>query len=309
MDSVRQTWAQGGRLLVVLRLTLVGVVTAALTLAIYVKVVGVANGGTAPAPVASGDMRDILSGRPGIRVLFIGNSLTYENSLDKMVHEFAAHDRDAVPIFTYRYAPGGAWLSQAAASAEVRRLLTSVPWSDIVLQEDSHVSDYPAWVDEATIPSGRELEQHMPRDARPVVFETWGYRNGHGYPFDSYGKMQERAQYTALRLQRALGADLAPVGYVFSQALKARPDLSLWLPDSVHPSRAGTYLAAAVFFDVLDRREPTASTYNGGLDPGLARWLREQAQVSVARAEPDGPSRVRLPTIRDDPWSYTSGGQ
>jgi hypothetical protein len=61
----------------------------------------------APARVASGDMRDILSRRPGLRVLFIGNSLTSENSLDKMVHEFAAHAPGAVPIFTYRYAPGG----------------------------------------------------------------------------------------------------------------------------------------------------------------------------------------------------------
>jgi hypothetical protein len=184
----------------------------------------------------------------------------------------------------------------------------TVPWSDVVLQEDSHVSDYPAGVDEATIPSGRDLRQLMLDHSRPLVFETWAYRHGHGYPFDSYSKMQERAQYTAVRLRRALGADFAPVGYAFSQALKARPDLALWQPDAVHPSRAGSYLAAAVFFDVLDRRDPTASSYDGGLNPGLARWLREQAQASVARAEPDGPSRVRLPAIRDDPWFDTSGG-
>jgi hypothetical protein len=42
-------------------------------------------------------MRDIASSRPGIRVLFIGNSLTYANSMPTMVHKFAADDPGGSP--------------------------------------------------------------------------------------------------------------------------------------------------------------------------------------------------------------------
>jgi hypothetical protein len=302
-------WAR--RRLVALRLTAVGALTAVTVLVVLISVVGVGrSGAVAPVNPTSGDMRDIASRRPGLRVLFIGNSLTYVNSLPSMVQEFAAHDPGATPIYDYEYAPGGAWLYQAAASATLWRLLTGHRWNAVVLQEDSHVTDKSGYASMYSVPAARQLDDLIGMSrARPVVYETWGYRNGNIAlsPSDSYPLMQARAQQAALTLRTALRAELAPVGYAWSEALRLDPSADLWQADNVHPSPLGTYLAAAVFYDVLTGRDPISSHYDAGLDPGTAHWLRTVARIAVAQVEPDGPTRPRLPAIRNNPW-FDAGG-
>lgn len=227
-----------------LRLTLVAVITATVTLAVYIQVVGV------PASAVGGDLRAIDSHRPGLRVLFIGNSLTYVNSLAAMVHEFAGDSAGGPPIYTYQYAPGGAWLSQTAASPSLARLLTLHRWSYVVLQENSHIAEERGYSVGNSVPAGRALDELVLRaSARPIVFETWGYRYGdrHLNPADTYSRMQERVQYAAQVLRKSLDAFLAPVGYAWSVSHRADPTLDLWQDDFVHPALPGSYLAAAVF--------------------------------------------------------------
>jgi hypothetical protein len=147
------------------------------------------------------------------------------------------------------------------------------------------------------------------RGTRTVVFESWGYRYGYDYvyPVDSYARMQERLQYAALTLRAALGSGLAPVGSAFSLALTADPYIGLWQPDTDHPTRAGSYLTAAVCYDILSGHDASASRYVAGLSPSLASWLRDVARRAVREGEPGGPGSVRLPAIRDDPWSGSNG--
>jgi hypothetical protein len=287
-----------------LRLTTLGVVTAFITATLYVHLVGF-PARAAAAPVA-GDMRAIDSSRPGLRVLFIGNSLTYVNSLPDMVHELAAHDPGGPPVLTYQYTPGGAWLYQAAASPIVWRLIMGHGWNDVVVQEDSHVSDEYGYAKQYSVPAVLALDALIAHvRATPIVFETWGYRTGNGAlnPLDTYRRMQERAQYAAQVTAGSIDAAVSPVGYAWSLAHRAEPRLNLWGPDMIHPGPAGSYLAAAVFYEVLTGRDPRPSTYTAGLDPATARWLRAVAHVAVVAAEPRGAGRPQLPAIGDDPWS------
>ena len=64
-------------------------------------------------------------------------------------------------------------------------------------------------------------------------------------------------------------------------AATARPPARL--PDGYHPSRAGAYLTACVFYGLLARRDPAESRYTGGLDPAQARWLQGIARESLGR--------------------------
>jgi hypothetical protein len=284
------------------------VVAAVLTIGVYARVAGVPASAQPVSPV-SGDMRDIRSPRAGLRVLFIGNSLTYYNAMTRMVHALAARAPGAEPIFTYQYAPGGHWLSQAVADPALWRLLNQVRWNYVVLQEDSHVSDYHSFAAQMSVPAGRELAALASRNgARTMVFETWGYRSGYDYvyPVDNYARMQERLQYSAQALGGALGAPVAPVGYAFTQAVAASPNLDLWQLDTSHPSESGSYLAAAVFFSLLDNRDPETSTYDAALPPSLARWLRSLAHVALATVE-HGSEGLTLPPILDDPWAGADG--
>lgn len=312
------------RLLIILRLSLVGVITTVVALTAYLKVVGLpASAASAPSPFR-GDLQNIRGLRSGIPVLFVGNSLTYSNSMPHMLQELAAHSPGAIRIAPYQYTPGGGWLGQAAGNLTLRHLLIDTPWTYVVLQEDSHVSDNRGWVDGYTVPAARELLDHVP--AYPIVFETWGYRDGNriAYPRDTYARMQERAQYAAVELMAGLGryTDLAPVGYAFSQALRALPGVNLWQEDGVHPSLAGSYLAASVFFDMIEMRggrRPPRSTYDGGLSQGQAGQLLDLAHSAVMPVEARdshghllpgaGSPSPKLPAIRGNPWSGADGNR
>jgi hypothetical protein len=50
------------------------------------------------APHASGDLALARGDRHGLRVLFVGNSFTFENSMPGLVHQLAAADVGATPV-------------------------------------------------------------------------------------------------------------------------------------------------------------------------------------------------------------------
>src|SRR6267378_2274349 len=53
-----------------------------------------------------------------------------------------------------------------------------------------------------------------------------------------------------------LGAIVVPVGVAWQQAIAKHQDLNLYDKDGSHPSLAGSYLAACVFFCVLYNENP-----------------------------------------------------
>jgi len=52
----------------------------------------------------------------------------------------------------------------------------------------------------------------------------------------------------------------------------------------MHPSRAGSYLAACVFFEVLTGRSPVGDAYTAGLAGAEARFLQGVAHRTVTAA-------------------------
>jgi hypothetical protein len=68
--------------------------------------VGLAKSGIIRSPFfpsAEGDLALAKSDRPGLRVLFFGNSFTYYNEMPAMVHELAAQDHGARPLYSVEY--------------------------------------------------------------------------------------------------------------------------------------------------------------------------------------------------------------
>ena len=87
---------------------------------------------------------------------------------------------------------------------------------------------------------------------------------------------------------------LVPVGAAWWDARRARPGLDLWADDN-HPNRAGSYLAACVFYAEFTGRDPRSSGYSAGLDLADARFLQEQAAATVLAFEELAPGlAVRL---------------
>jgi uncharacterized protein DUF4886 len=230
------------------------------------------------APVPSGDLALARGDRPGLRVLFVGNSFTFKNDMPALVHQLAAGDGGARPMFAVQYTAGGWRLRQAARDDGLAKLLKEVRWDVVVLQEQSQIPSLSLEERQREMsPFAHTLQTKIaPTGAHTILFMTWGYRVGdrRNVPGDSFAAMQLRLErgYSDLGLQ--LGVPIAPVGLAWAEALRRRPELDLWASDGRHPSLRGSYLAACVFYAVLSHREPTGSRFTAGLPQAEARFLQ-----------------------------------
>jgi hypothetical protein len=250
-----------------------------LAISVYAGLVRVGLARNPFGPVAAGDLELAHSSRAGLRVLFVGNSLTFRNDLPSLVHRLGG---TRTPIFAGSFTAPGWQLRQFARDRGLTRLLRDVHWDVVVLQEQSQVPSFSAAdrADEFT-PYVRQLADEIRANgAQPLLFETWAHRTGDrgNVSGDSYAAMQQRVVDGYSEAARASASAVAPVGDAWAKALVRRPQLPLWSSDGTHPSRAGSYLAACVFYGLLTRRSPVGNAFTAGLQPSLARFLQ---RVSV----------------------------
>jgi hypothetical protein len=223
------------------RVALLGVV---LGVVAYVFLIGIPFG-----PRAKGDLELARSVRPGQRVLFVGNSLTYWNSMPSMVRKLAQADPDAPTLFVAQYTAPGWDLTRASKHEGLRDLLDDVAWDTVVLQEKSDVRR----------PQYEALHERVAaRGARTVIFGLWGAA--------TYGDAANWAAY--------LPATVAPVGVAMEAA---RDDPDVGDDGTGHPNEAGSFLMACVFYATLTGRDPHQSRYSGDLDSNTSRRLKALA--------------------------------
>jgi uncharacterized protein DUF4886 len=270
---------------------LVAVAAAGVLLAVPLYI-GLVKAGVLPnpfAPSVEGDLEFARSDRAGLRVLFVGNSLTYENSIPTLVHELAEKDEGAPPIFAVRYTAPSWTLRRASEDEGLAALLEEVRWDVVVLQEHSAIGSRPGRPPEMYLPA-RALDAKVDAaGARTMLFMTWSFRDGApvDVPGENFETMHARLAWGYTYLARDLSAALAPVGLAWAEARRRRPDLDLWASDGRHASLAGSYLAACVFYAMLSGRDPSASHFTAGLNEAEARFLKDVA------------SEVVVPYLRD----------
>jgi hypothetical protein len=228
------------------------------------------------APVAAGELAFAKSDKPGLRVLFVGNSFTFRNDLPRLVSRLSGGR-----IISVSYTAGGWELRYFAEDHELDHLLRDVHWDVVVLQEQSQIPSFAAdYRAREFDPYVRVLAQKIDAvGARPLLFQTWGYRTGdrRNLPADTFAQMQARLAWGYADAARNARAGVAPVGAAWLAALSRRPQLDLWADDGKHPSRLGSYLAACVFYATLTTRNPIGDSFTDGLDKSDARFLQRVA--------------------------------
>jgi len=217
---------------------------------------------------------------PCTRILFLGNSYTYVNDLPST---FARPAGSAGrPVEVSSVANGGETLAEHAAASDSLDAIASRRWTYVVLQEQSETpatwpgrtSMYPAV---RTLAGGIESA-----GATPMLFMTWAHRDGLPTAGQAdYGAMQLQISNAYLAIARELNVPVAPVGYAWSLVRADHPEIGLWADDGSHPSGAGTYLAACVFYAAIFRASPTGLPFDGGLGAGRARILQDEAGRGV----------------------------
>lgn len=259
-----------------------------LVLAVTAAVLLLMTSGFVPNPFAPGPQGEVAaarSDRPGRRILFVGNSFTFFNSMPDLVNRMA-EESGHEDVFIVHYTRPGWSLRQFAGDRGLRGLVEDVAWDDVVLQERSYV---PALEDSRRAsrmdPFAADLHMlNRVAGADTVLFMTWAYRDGDTRTVDgdTFAAMQTRIENAYEEVAGQLPAPVAPVGTAWAEALRRQPSVDLWADDGRHPSPAGSYLAACVFYAVLLDADPRQTSFNGDLPPDEARFLQEVAADVVA---------------------------
>jgi hypothetical protein len=175
---------------------------------------------------------------PPERVLFIGNSLTYWNDLPLLVEAMAAHQ--GVTLVCESVTRADASLEDHWGS-KVRDVIRKGAFKYVVLQQGpSSMPDSRANLREWT---KRFAEEIHGAGATPALYMVWPDRSRRAFfpqVIESYRLANDDAKGVLL-----------PAGEAWLAAWQLDPGLDLYSPDNLHPSRLGSYAAAATIMSRL----------------------------------------------------------
>ena len=220
-----------------------------------------------------------------MKILFVGNSFTFYHDMPLLVEQIS--EQIGICIKTDQVTYGGYHLKQYLDETEeaaqiLSDKLSREKWDFIVLQEQSNT---PCLCREEFQESAVKLSKKIRENgAVPVFYQTWSYRDhsdmlalinmGHEEFFLGLKDSYEEAAHNAEGL-------LVPVGDAFFAAEKGNPDIDLMEEDNYHPSLAGSFLAACMFFLKFTGQEKLPEYVPEGLNKETAEKLSAYAREAV----------------------------
>ena len=197
-------------------------------------------------PVRGSDTRRAAAPKDGreLRVLFLGNSLTSGNDLPGVVQAMAA--AGGVQLHAVAVTPGGVSLEDHWRSQASRKALAGSKWDYVVLQQGpSSRLDSRANLQQYAVTWANEVRR---QGATPALYMVW--------PFQGQQKGFELVSQSYRFAATASNARILPAGEAWQQVLRNDSALALYHSDRLHPTPAGTYLAALVITHGLTGVQP-----------------------------------------------------
>ncbi|MCC7339943.1 MAG: SGNH/GDSL hydrolase family protein [Bryobacterales bacterium] len=189
-----------------------------------------------------------------LRVLFIGNSYTYLNNLPGLLEKIAAGEVSGPAIEAEGSLSGGKSLEWHWEQGQALAAIRKGGWDFVVLQEFSTLSqqgprggaprigDPDAYFKYATL----FHDEIQKAGARTVVYATWAR--------DGYPEQQRRLDDAFVQFARKVNAGIVPAGLAWTVTRLEAPSIRLYTPDRSHPTAAGSYLNALLFYQCLTGR-------------------------------------------------------
>jgi hypothetical protein len=212
---------------------------------------------------------------PRTNVLFIGNSLTYENELPRMVEALANASGESFVTVSFTGA-NFALIDHYNNPLSVERVRTG-QYDIVVMQQGP-----------SSLPINRDSLRISAALWAPVIREGGGLPGMFAVWPDAGRTLAFPDVSTSYRLAaEAVGGLFFPVGDTWLEIWDRDPQAELYGPDGFHPAPAGTFAAAVVIVSVITNRDPRslADDYFGmPVDVALATTIREAA-AAVLSAE------------------------
>ena len=203
-------------------------------------------------------------------VLFIGNSFTARNNVPGLVAQLA--QSRGKQLQHRLISAGGASLRMHWNKGDAQKAIQQSSYDYVVLQEQS------------TLPIKNPLRMHenirlfdqeiKAAGAKTALYLTWARQNA--------PETQKAITNPYMAIGEELGAAVVPVGVAWQNFIRKHSHPVLHDADKSHPSLAGSYLAACVFFTVLFHESSVGIASDlKGLTQAEAELLQKTAWATV----------------------------
>lgn len=222
-------------------------------------------------------------------VLFIGNSYTYVNDLPNTFRQLALSGGDSITVDNSTF--GGYTFQNHCGNSTTLSKIAAGNWDYVILQEQSQIPSFPqSQVETDCYPYAKQLDSLVNISnpcAETVFYMTWGRKYGDAGncgiwpPVCTFSGMQDQLRYSYLKMAQDNHAGVIPAGEAWRKAWFSDSTINLWSGDNSHPSTAGTYLTACVFYAGIFEKTPVGLNYISTLTNNEANFLQQIAHDVV----------------------------
>jgi hypothetical protein len=211
--------------------------------------------------------------RKHIDVLFIGNSYTFFNEMPSVLEQLSASANNATHVRCSMIAPGGATLEMHWNDPKIRQTLKGRKWNFVVLQEQSmRPIENP---ERFGLYGGLLADEIKSTGAKALLYMTWSRKSA------------PKQQDTITKAYRTVGLEngciVVPVGEAWRAVREENPEIELFANDGSHPTPAGSYLAACVFYAAITGKTPLGLPRTVDVKPEDASHLQAAARDALRR--------------------------
>ena len=198
------------------------------------------------------------------KVLYIGNSFTYFNSLDEVTENIAKSIN--IDMTCKRYAVASHSLledcdANDSLGKQIFADLKVNQYTDIVLQDKSnypynHYADF-----KNGVKGMKDKIVPLQKNAKIHLYETWGYNSENlTAPIP---EMEATIKKNTDMVAKAYSLSVAYVGQAFTYVYENHKSINLYYSDNKHPSYTGTYLSALVHIATITGKRVSNVKYQG----------------------------------------------
>jgi len=237
-----------------------------------------------------------------LRVLFIGNSLTYYNNMPETVEKLGllAGKKIVVESATQGSGTMTEQISGTTAVGQKVRAYLTEKWDYVVIQPSRRITEKDATVKAAELEAGKELDRMIKAaGAKTLIYCTWGNNTGTSNVYtmvsgsidskvtgsfsisqDDHSKYMQSVcrEYCDL-----LGAETVACAELFRYLMTDQKAYNVYYTDNRHPSVYGSFAVACAFYAYLFNESPVdvAKKYTGITPAGSAEILAAAASHIV----------------------------
>jgi hypothetical protein len=198
--------------------------------------------------------------------LFIGNSFTLNYNMPKKLERIAR--AQGFSLYTEQATKGGMDWKYHATNPKTYKKIKAEPWDYVILQGKSYEPLYPdSTVEKTTLTYGQQMIdsiRYYHPNAKIMLFMTWGYKNGMFLDYEEreidYTEMQNMLYDKYMDFADSYEVAVAPVGFIWKEALDKFEDINLYYKDNYHQNEYGSFLVASTIFSMMF--ESTVNNYD-----------------------------------------------